>query len=436
MIYVELSLKRETKLVIGQKMYQSMSFLQMGADELDSCLNELSMENPLLDAAPPREEYMAARPASFGVSKGGDGRAHELPVPDKVKNTLRMDLDDQLLSMDLEPELRRAVSFLIINLDDRGYITDGVLEAAERAGLSGLMEKALKLLQSMEPAGVGARNLSECLCIQLERSGCAGSAAYQICRDYLDHLAKNHINHISRALGLPEREIAAARETIAGLNPIPSNGYDDGRCTVWATPDVELRIDGGRMVLECADRYASSYSVNSFYVDMIDDDGITEPERDYLREKLSQAQWVLGCVKRRNNTLLRCAREIAQVQKDFFLNGSTKIRPCYMADIAYRIGVHPSTVSRAIKNKYISCPRGVFPLSQFFSPEVCGDSADSILQEIRRIISGENPLKPYSDSAICKKLGESGYEIARRTVAKYRDAAGIAPATGRKQRKD
>ena len=167
MIYVELSLKRETKLVIGQKMYQSMSFLQMGADELDSCLNELSMENPLLDAAPPREEYMAAQPASFGVSKGGDGRAHELPVPDKVKNTLRMDLDDQLLSMDLEPELRRAVSFLIINLDDRGYITDGVLEAAERAGLSGLMGKALKLLQSMEPAGVGARNLSECLCIQL-----------------------------------------------------------------------------------------------------------------------------------------------------------------------------------------------------------------------------------------------------------------------------
>lgn len=426
---MELSLKHETKLVIGQKMYQSMNFLQMGLEELDACLMQLSMENPLLEVTPPAKEINSAiiRPyAGKTRTKSGDNLG--LPIPERSKRTLRSALDEQLLSLHLPGKLEQAVRFLIINLDERGYIS------AEVDLSDPLLKGAITVLQGMEPAGVGARDLNECLCIQLRRLGHEGSTAEEICNCQLEHLAKNHIHHIAKTLNIPETDVIKAKELIASLNPIPSNGFDNGECTIWVIPDVEIRFEDGKPQLLYLDMYMPSYGVSNYYADMLNHGGISEEERNYLREKLSQAQWALSCVKRRRDTLLSCAGAIAEEQKDFFESSSSPLRPCSMTDIAHRMGVHPSTVSRAVKGKYVSCSRGVFPMSSFFTREVCGETSGEILQVILSIISGEDPKRPLSDSAICQLLSGRGYDIARRTVAKYRDLANIPPATGRKHR--
>ena len=432
---MELSLKRETKLVVGQRMYQSMSFLQMGIEELDTCLRELSMENPMLEAGPPAQDFGRGlmRPCS-GRARTKNGESSELPIPERSKRTLRTALEEQLLSMHLTRELERAVLFLIINLDERGYLSADVEEAARSAGHSTLFSEALAVLQSMEPGGVGARDLSECLRIQLAQLGQSGGLADEICRRMLEHLAKNHINHIAKALNVSEQEVIEAKRLISSLEPTPSNGYDSGECTLWVIPDIEVSFEDGKPQLLYTDGYMPSYGLSAYYSSMLDRPELSEEERDYLREKLSQAQWALGCVKRRRDTLLSCASVIVEEQREFFEKGSGALRPCSMAEVASRVGVHPSTVSRAVKDKYISCRWGVFPMSYFFAKEVCGETQGDILQEIVSIISAEDPKRPLSDSAICQELASRGYDIARRTVAKYRDLANIPPATGRKQR--
>ena len=305
--------------------------------------------------------------------------------------------------------------------------------AASEQGLS-REEIRAALLQSLEPAGVGASSLSRCLCIQLERMGEKDSLPYVICESWLEHLGKNHINHISKELGVSEARIVRAKEHIKSLNPIPSNGYNDGACTVWAVPDVEVVFEDGEPVVYSSDRFLPSYEINTYYSRMAESDSISEEEKEYFREKLSQAQWAVSCVKRRRDTLLKCVSVIVEEQRDFFEYGTMQLRPCSMAEVADRLGVHPSTVSRAVKNKYISCKWGLFPMSYLFAQEVCGDTADYISSIIKEIISGEDPAKPLSDNEISKRLAAKGYDIARRTVAKYRDKANIPSATGRKKR--
>lgn len=432
---IGLVLSRENRLVIGQRMYQSMVLLQMGSEELESYLNELSMENPLLEALPPKlGTDIRHAPARSGRVRGRSGGDYELPVPDKSMNTLRAELTEQLSFMKLDPQLERALRFLIVNLDDRGYLMPELERSGTWSSAPALFQKALGILQSMEPAGVGARSLSECLCIQLERRGLRDSAAYAICRDYLEHLARSHLNHISKALGIPVTEVGEAKRLITTLNPNPSNGYDDGRCDCWVVPDVEVELDGeGELVLHMLEQHMPDYEVSGYYAAMLRGESLSDEEREYFTQKLSQAQWALDCVKRRRETLLKCVTAVIDEQRDFFLSTAGALRPCTMSDLAYRIGMHPSTVSRAMKNKYLSCKRGVFPLSHFFTGEVSGETSDEIIRCMRELLSGEDPRRPLSDSAICDELSDRGYDIARRTVAKYRDKAGIPPAAGRKR---
>lgn len=431
---MEIVLGREHRLVIGQKMYQAMNLLQMSTEEMTAYLNELSMENPLLDAVPPKTggDVRHAR-ARSGRIRRRDGEDYELPIPDKSMNTLRGDLTEQLAVMHMSPALEQAVRFLIINLDDRGYLMPELESSGTWSSAPALFAEALRTLQAMEPAGVGARDLSECLCIQLQRMGKQRSAAYVICRDYLEHLGKNHINHIAKALGISEAEVAKARALIASLSPLPSNGYDDGRCDCWVLPDIEVAMEEGELVIRFLEQNMPDYEVNGYYANMLRSDSITDEEREYFTEKLSQAQWVVGCVKRRRDTLLKCVTALVEEQRDFFTSADGALRPCSMSELAYRLDMHPSTVSRAVKGKYLTCKRGVFPLSHFFAYEVCGDTADEIVKCIRELVDGEDRRRPLSDSEICKRLSERGYDIARRTVAKYRDRAQIPPAVGRKQ---
>lgn len=432
---MELILREETKLVIGQRMYQSLNFLQMGAEELDECLNEMCMENPLLEKMPPKEQPNVK--IRYSMSSGRIRKQNEfsdLPIPEKCRRTLRSALIDQTMTLDISEEQSKAVNFVIINLDKRGYFPAELRQSKVWKKAPAMFEEALKIVRSLEPAGVGAESLSDCLCVQLERFGLGDTPAYTICSKYIDHLLKNHINHIAKAMGVPETEIIAAKKVIAELTPIPSNGFDNGEDISFAIPDVEIEVDGDEIILTSCDRYMPSYQINSFYSEMANNEDLSETDREYFRSRMSEAKWALNCVERRQSTLLRCAAEIAEEQKAFFSDGVSAIHPCSMRDIADRLGIHQSTVSRTVKGKYISCRWGVFPMSKFFANEVCGETQDDILTQIKKIIDREDPKKPLSDSAICKKLADRGYDIARRTVAKYRDLAMIPPATGRKVR--
>ena len=417
-------------------MYQSMSFLQMGAEELDECLSELCTENPMLERQPPKEQPGRGMICNlYGRTRSRGGDFTELPIPDKCRYTLRDALTDQVMAMRLPSPVRRALELMILNLDGRGYLPEPEL-LRSAIGDDGVFHDAYALLRSLEPAGVGATGLSDCLQLQLEQQGERDSLAYRICGSYLEHLAKNHYNHISRVLGVSEAEIVEAKKLIASLQPIPANGYDEVREPLWIVPDIEVVCEDGELCVRSCERLMPSYAIDTDYERMGEQNELSEADRAYFREKLSEAQWALNCVSRRRDTLLRCAYEIIEEQRDFFEDGTSPIHPCSMAAIAARMGVHPSTVSRTVKDKYILCERGILPMAGFFAQEVCGETAEELTRQIRQIIGREDPEKPLSDSAICKKLNAKGYGIARRTVAKYREQAMIPSATGRKKRKN
>lgn len=433
--FLELSLQREIRQVMGQQMYQSLAFLQMSAEEMDEELRELSMENPLLEEIPSKKP-LESRLISMhsGSVRKHDGNSLDLPIPDRSTKTFTDFLIDQILPLKLSPNLEKALRHLIINLDDRGYLLPGIRESRAWKNSPKLYGHALQLLRSLEPAGVGAENLSDCLCLQLEALGLQEHPACRICQSFLEHLARDHFHHIARELGISESEVVKAAEIIRSLNPIPSNGFRDQRESAYVVPDVILQFEDGEPVLCTSEDYMPSYCINPYYLQMSARDDLSEEEKNYFREKLESAKQAVSCVKHRKETLLRCAEEIVRAQWAFFAEDSGTLQPLTMSETAGHLGVHLSTVSRAVKNKYLSCRKGTFPLSSFFVAEVCGDTADEILVQIRRILSEEDRNHPLSDQRICEELHRRGYDIARRTVAKYREAANIPSATGRKER--
>ena len=429
---MELLLTKETRQILGQRMYQSMGFLQMGIEELEQTMHELCMENPILEESPVSKDKSINR-NNYGRIRTQSGQDKDLPIPEKVYYTLKMSLSEQLQLLPRSPEMDFALNLLLVNLDDKGFLPERIEETREWKQRPKVFSDALSILQGLDPAGVGARNVSECLCIQLNRMGLRDTIAYAICERYFQHLLRNHINHIAKALGVEESEIVKAKTVIASLNPVPANGYDDGKYTIWATPDIEISFENGIPMVVKLDSYVPEYSINKYYEELGKSNDLSEEDKTYFREKISQAKWVLNCLEWRKETIVACAEVMAREQQEFFETGHN-IQPCSMNAVADELGVHPSTVSRTVKDKFVACQWGVFPMSYFFTHEIGSSTVNTIVEVIKQIVQEEDPKHPLSDNALCKALAERGIEIARRTVAKYRDEAGIPSATGRKSR--
>lgn len=428
---MEIKLRQETRQVMGQQMQLSMQLLQMNVQELDAYLRELSLENPLLEEVPPQQVY---RPiASFRRKVDRDSETEE-SIPEEKRGTLREYIREQVLSLHVPELMRRELLYLTNEMDERGYLPGDCDELEVFGGVKTRCDNAICVFQSLEPAGVGARNLPECLVIQLHRMGCEDEVAYSICEKYLDRLAKGQINSISKELGVSEKRVLKAKELIATLSPRPSNGFAENDAPEYILPDVELtRTDGG-FELTAADRYLPSYRIDAFYAAMAEKPGLSEEENEYFSEKLRQASWAVRCVERRRDMLLACAGAIVEAQEDFFSYGVSPIKPYTMTELAEKLGVHVSTVSRAIKGKYISCKFGIYPLASFCVRESSGGAtAHGVLEELRGLIAGEDPAHPLSDREIAESLQHRGYSVSRRTVAKYREQAGIQPASGRRK---
>ena len=296
-----------------------------------------------------------------------------------------------------------------------------------------LIDEALDVVQSLEPAGVAARDLSECLMLQLQRSGEGDETVLAIVQHYLPQLGRRQYGAVARALGVSEREVRAAEKRIAALEPRPGQGFQTREEPVYLRPDIFVAEIDGIWQAVVNEYYLPRLTVSAYYQKLLEQTEDAETAA-YLRQKLRHAQTLLYSLSQRGSTLRRCAEMALQEQKAFFTGGTTELVPMRMRDLAVELGVHPSTVSRCLRGKYLQCRQGTYPLRYFFQRPAGGVSRQAVQQKLLELLRQEDSAHPLSDERLCSLLLSQGVEISRRTVAKYRTELGIPAASGRKKR--
>lgn len=264
--------------------------------------------------------------------------------------------------------------------------------------------------------------------------------AVEIAKNHLDALARNQLKGIAKKLGIPLDDVIEASRRIKSLNPKPSRGFSSNESLSYITPDAYIYKNArGDYEITLNDYYSPSLRINGYYKTIVKSSDSAEA-KEYISDKLHQAEWVIKCIDKRNNTLMSTLGLIVEIQRDFFDSGAGNIAPMKLMDISERLNIHESTVSRAVRDKYIQCSWGIFPLSYFFSSSVSKSDAkdgeisqDSVKLKIKDIIDKEDKCKPLSDRAVAELLEADGISISRRTVAKYREAMGIAGTSVRKK---
>ena len=418
-------------LQLSPGLLQSMNILQMNTQELGEYLCHLAEENPVLEEDPEThrgrawEELRANAP--WVAASSGD--LPEGSTPEET-GTLARFLRDQLARQKLTKPLEALCLYLVELLDDRGYLLQEDLEDLLATGVpEPLLLEGVFLLQCLEPAGIAARNLGECLALQLDRlPGDHALPRAMVTGHHLEALSKGHYAAISKALDAPVSAVQAAADIIRGLNPRPGAAWVQAAPTVYICPDawvVETR-EGLSLVLNQWD--LPRFRLSGTYLQLLEN--TEDPQvRQYLQEKLQEGRWLLHCVARREDTLVRCLELLMHRQAEYFTGKLQAPAPLSRYALAEALELHPSTVSRTLRHKYLQCREGIFPLSHFF-PRRVGDGAAPrsplmIKTTIARLI-GEEPLgRPLSDEAIRSHLAEEGLSISRRTVAKYREALGL-----------
>lgn len=327
---------------------------------------------------------------------------------------------------------------LIGNTDDNGYLQISVEEAALEAGVDPeFARRTLERMQEFDPAGVLARDLRECLLIQLRQRGAGDSLAARIVADHLGLVEARRFDKLAKEIHATRDEIAGAIRLIASLEPKPGRNFTATE-TRYVTPDVFVYKMDGEYVVSLNDDGMPRLRVSQRYRRMLTDGDGNPEAKSYIRERLSAAQWLIRSIHQRQSTLYKVTTSIVRFQRDFLDHGVKALRPLVLKDVANDIGMHESTVSRATANKYVHTPQGTLELKYFFTSSIRssdgeGVSAESVKEKIRKIIDSEDPRRPYSDQYIAQALAAEHIEIARRTVAKYREMMGILPSSRRRR---
>ena len=335
-------------------------------------------------------------------------------------------------------ETDRAVAELIIgNVDDYGYLMATVEELALTANVPGeKIAEILKVVQSFEPVGVGARDLRECLMLQLERAGKGESLDCAIIRDHMDALGKRRIPEIARGTGQPVEEVQAALLRIGRLEPRPGRAFLPV-VQQYVAPEVFVVKNGDDFTVTTNEEQVPHLRISNVYKDLMAAGENNAEVKNYIREKIRAGKFFIKSLHQRQTTIANIGREIVQRQREFMEKGVAHLKPMTMAQVAEVVGVHETTVSRAVSGKYIQTPQGVFEMKYFFTAGLQNSNGDnvsntSVKDMIADIFKSENPAYPLSDQEVVKMLTAKGINIARRTVAKYRDELGILPSVMRK----
>lgn len=437
--------------VLFPQMIESMNLLQMGIQELREYLENALQENPVLELPEPGEssapeeelsqqlDWLRAydtQNAQYYVQDAEDAHGDTLACAGYYldeESDLKRYILSQFLGTQLEPDVMRAVEFLVSRLDSDGLLEEELPALSQMSGFPPrIMERAMIELQAADPAGIGARNLSERLRLQLERRAGDHRLAISIAENHLDRLARNQYGAMSRILNASERDVREACRLIRSLKPRLGVGFAVRENLLYITPDLWVTAFPDHFELSFNDVSLPQLTLSSYYIDLLKE--TEDPAvRNYLTEKVEAAKCVIRSVSLRRSTLLRCAQWVVERQESFFRLGAKGLRPLTMKEAAQALELHESTVSRAVKDKYLQCNRGVYPLSYFFSRPVGGEAAspEAVKQSLRELIQKES--SPLSDQKLCHALSRQGYLISRRTVAKYREELGIPNASGRKK---
>lgn len=348
-----------------------------------------------------------------------------------ARRCLRSHLQWQLNLARISEEERIIGEFIIGNIDADGFLRIGIEEiCAQSAAGPTSANQVLALIQAMDPAGVGAFDLRHCLLLQLDRLKLTASLAAQVVRDHLKLLATRNYGGITRATDRPPDEVAAAVAIITKLNPRPGRLYLD-EDPVYIVPDIYIHKLNDEYIIMLNDEGLPRLKISNYYKDILGQRS-TAPEttKEYVRDKLRSAAWLIKSIQQRQRTIHRVMTSILNFQRDFFEHGVQRLKPMILRDVAEDIGMHESTISRVTTNKYVHSPQGIFELKYFFNATISTHggqalAAESIKQRLKNIIDREDPRKPLSDEAISHVFNREKIKLARRTVVKYREQLGI-----------
>ncbi len=457
------------KLAIGPQMQQSLQILQAPTLELRQIIQQEIEINPVLELESPevsldeavpddpdsreerdeldvisqmdeewREYWAQSRMQSGNRTSEEQERWQFLMDSIVAPTTLQEHLISQLRTAEnADAALIKETEFLIGSLDDRGFLNTPVEELSLQHGIPlDDLQRAKNLLTTFDPVGVGADDLRECLLIQLERLGKRQSLAYRLVDMHLDDLANKRYPVLSRKLGVPMDQISRAADFISTLDPRPASRFT-ASTNNYVTPDIIVERQGGEWVPVMNNDDLPHLRLSHAYKDMLSQPESSAEVRNYIRDKLRSGKFLIRSIQQRQQTIFKIASQILAHQREFLDKGTGFLRPLNMAQVAEEVGVHETTVSRAIAGKYMATPHGVFELKFFFSHGVKTDSGEdlsntSVKNAIADLIKSEPKAKPLSDDKLAKILDQQGIKVARRTVAKYREALGILPSHLRK----
>ncbi|MBI2890215.1 MAG: RNA polymerase factor sigma-54 [Nitrospirae bacterium] len=475
---IKQDLRLSQQLILVPQLQLSLKLLQMPTLELEEYLKSELEVNPALEelsyeknrlgktdgvtAAPPDEAYEPEQPERAGNGKATDAEdqylesiikdsdiripnlASPVEMPSQESYLVRAGnladhLSWQLGLQKVEPEVLAAAGVIIGNLNDNGYLEDP-LEAL--AGQNGIdvkrLEEALAVVQKLDPSGVGARDMKECLLIQAAQLGLRDSFVPRVIREGLEYVAKNDPKGLSKALSLSPREASQAIRVIKGLNPKPGRTFSAEEPN-YVTPDVAIRKVGNDYEVLLNNDSLPNVVINPVYRQMAQRRDLGEKERAFIRERVRSALWLIKSIDQRQKTIYKVAKALVKFQRDFLDHGISFLKPLTLKEVAREVGVHESTVSRVTSNKTADTPHGILRMKRFFSTGMVtrqgtNIATEAIKHDFHVLIENENKRKPLSDMEIAKHLRSKGINISRRTVAKYREQAGIPPAYMRRQR--
>ena len=458
---MDLKLQVKQTQTLSQRMIQSAEILQMTSQELNTYINELALENPVIDIVEPptAEEQRESIEQQEWLNSFNEENYYLYQRQNNdddydFKSSWNINTDDgetlqdylwsQLITENFTDQETEIIKFMLECLDNKGYLEESIETIASYFGTdTEIVEDLLSDLQALDPSGVCARTLEECLKLQLERRDMLTPVLESIIDNCLEMVAKNQIPAIARKLRLSPTETAGYCQIIKSLNPRPGVSFSSRDQLRYIIPDVTIVKFKDHFDILLNESMYPTIELNSYYRQMNQNPESSEL-KEYLGNKIRQAEWVKQCVTQRGKTLMQVSRAILEHQEEFFTFGPAHLNPLRLADIAQELDIHESTVSRAVSKKYLQCSWGVYPMNFFFSRSVAVQESSSesgtqsvtaadIKRVLREIIEEENKKKPYSDRLLGEKLAERGISISRRTVAKYREEEGIADASGRKE---
>ena len=477
------SLKLGQQLLMTPQLQQAIKMLQLSRIELEQFVNAQLAENPVLEegVVESAEEITQVEREKERTEKDAlaENMGAATEIVDKVKEEKPSDVDwesytsrmqdnqlpaskvrkdddfpshenfskegslqdylrSQVGEIDLDDNEIVIAREIVGNINERGYLEISVADISSKLGVNeDLVEDILDVVQRLDPVSVGSRDLKECLLIQLRSRRLKNGIVERIVSDHLEDLQTRNFSVIAKALNISVDNVIENVQIISELEPVPGRQFG-ASSTHYIVPDVYVFKVGDEWVVSLNEEGLPHLRISKMYEEMAQKSGLGEKEKEYIDEKLKSASWLIKSIQQRQRTIFRVTEKLVERQKEFFEEGISKLKPMILKNIAEDIGMHESTISRVTNSKYVHTPQGIFELKFFFNSSVNKTGGEvvasaAVKQMISDLIKKENPKKPLSDQKIVDFLDEKGIELARRTVAKYREQLGILPSSKRKK---